>query len=337
MLRFGVTAGQVVVDELRAPLGLHVSKRGQPGIKVVRASGEFLGGVELPAVLAIVKRDLGGAGTLNLDRKVHIRARHHMGKGVVVARLDVHQPGVGRSGDVGQKGPPGRVEDAFGREKRVEAEDDHDARERVDHPDQVPLIDDRVHLNPRKVLNSLRLDGRQEELRRLIAMAAEIEVADQAILEARIGEFDRSGRIEEIDPAEQGPNDPPCRENQAAGQSDRQNDQANPDRQSEHMVEKHLEEQNAKGHGGQSDRGRENVGHPDLGPCQADLVIDVLLIIEQLALRLSAQGHDADSLFRVIPRCHDYIRPHPERETTFGRLSEHRGAEPHLSSCETGS
>ena len=79
----------------------------------------------------------------------------------VVAGLDVDQPGVGRPDDVGQEGPLGRVEDALGGERRVEAEDDDDAAEHVGHLHQPMLVDDRVDLDLGQVVDRPGLDGRQ--------------------------------------------------------------------------------------------------------------------------------------------------------------------------------
>ena len=62
------------------------------------------------------------------------------------------------------------------------------------------------------------------------------------------------------------------------------------------MVEHHLEEEHAQRGRARIRHGGQDVGHLDPRPGPAELMVDVLLVVEQLAVRLRAQGHGAASL-----------------------------------------
>ena len=61
------------------------------------------------------------------------------------------------------------------------------------------------------------------------------------------------------------------------------------------MIQKYLQKEYPQGNGNQGHRSGQYVGHPDLRLRLADLVIDVLLVLEHLAGCLSPQSHGASS------------------------------------------
>ena len=282
----GVARGDVVLEVL-----LDVPEGRLPGVVVVLAGGELGGGEELAAVGAVVEDDLLGPGPLRLDGEGDVRPGHDLRQVLVVARLDVDQSRVGRPDHVGQERPAGRVDDALGRQERIEAEGDHDRRQDVGHLDQAALIHDRVDLDPGQVADRLGLDGRHRRAGELGAVPAEVEVADQAVLERRVDLLDRPGGVEIVDPPDQGEHDRPGRIDPRARQSAVEDQAAGPGRQADRVIEQDLREEDRQGRRDQGGPGGQDVGHPNLGPGPLELVVDVLLVVEQLPVGLRAYGH----------------------------------------------
>ena len=270
------------------------------------------------------------------------------GEVVVRPRLDVHQPRVRRPGDVGEQGPADRVEDRLGGQERVDADDDDDPGERVEHLDQAALVDDRVDVDPRQVVHRLRLDGRHHALGQVAPAPAEVEVVDQAVLELGVRLLDRPGGVEAVDAADQGQDDPIGGEGGRPGEPEDQGDHPEPGRQAvrQEVVEQDLQEEAAQQGRRQQDPGGEDVGHLDLRPGQAELMVDELLVIEQLALRLRARGHinpprgESDPFLLRRRSTHGplhYSRPAPPGKRPVGRMSDFaHGRPPHLPFVRNG-
>ena len=288
--RLGVSTRQVVIHALP-----HVPHGVLPGVAVVAAGGEFLRGVKLTAVHAPVEHDLVGTGPHDLDQEWDVRAGDDLGQLGVVPRLDFLQPSVCRPDDIAQEGPHHRSGNAFLSEHRVAAEDHDHGREHIPDLDQPALVDDGVDLDRGQVLDRLLLDRRQERLRHLPALPAEVEVINQAVLERRVGLLDRPGRVEPVDPPEHRQDDPPDGERPAPRQAQEQDDPAEPDRQADQMVEQDFEEKDTQRRRDQRQGRGQDVGHLDLGPRPAELVVDELLVVEHLPVRLRAQSHRASS------------------------------------------
>ena len=289
--RLGVAAGEVVIKVL-----LDVRQGELPGVRAVLAGGEVGGGEILPAVRAVVEDHPPRPRPLGLGREDDEIARDLLRQLGVVAGLDADQPGVRRPGDVDQHGPPDRVDDALGCQKHVEAGQDHHPRQRVEHLDEPALVDDLVDLHAGQVVDGLGLDGRQDRRRDVGAVAAEVQVADQAILELRVRLLDRPRRVEPADVAQERHDQPPEGVRPAgdqAGQQDRLPDQSG---QADGVVEHDFQEEDRQGRRRQGRGPCQQVGHLDPGPRLPELMVDVLLVIEHLAVRLRDRGHVAGSL-----------------------------------------
>ena len=284
--RLRVAAGQIVVKALP-----DLPHRQGPGIVVIRSRTERRGRVKVAAVDAPVKQDLFGTRPLQFDRERNIQAGNHLGKLGIVSRLDVNEQCVGRPDDVGQKGALGGVEDALGRERGIEAEDHHDAGEGVEHPQENLLADHGVDLNLGQILDRLFLHHRHDRLGEFLAMLAQVEIVDQAILERRVGPLNGSRGVKMVNLAEQGTHDPQRKERQRRGTAAPENHPPQPDRQAEEVIEHDLKEQHPN-HRRDEDQDRcINIGHLDPGLRPIELILDVLFVIENLAGGLRSYCH----------------------------------------------
>ncbi|RUL88164.1 hypothetical protein TsocGM_08485 [Tautonia sociabilis] len=192
-----VVVRRQVVDQFL----LDVLQRNGPRVVAPLALVER-GGIEVVAAVgAVVQADLVGAEPprVHLGREEHVGPRNHASALGVVAGEDVHQPRIRRPGDVGQQGPPGRIEHVLRGEDDVQAEQHDDGRQRVERPGQLPLVDGRLHLHRGQVLHRPRLQGPQHRRGELLAPAAEVDVIQQAILEARVERLDLPRRVEVVD------------------------------------------------------------------------------------------------------------------------------------------
>ncbi|WP_406693398.1 hypothetical protein V5E97_20445 [Singulisphaera sp. Ch08] len=165
---------------------------------------------------------------------------HDLGKFRVIARLDVHEPSIGRSNHIRQKRPLGRVENTLGRQKGIEAEQNENGRERVGNLDQPALIDDGIDLDAGQVVHRLGLDRGHGRLRNLGPTPFQVEIVDQAVLEGGIRLLDRLRRIEAIDPPDQRQANSQDRKRDPSRQTGEQDNSPQPDRQTKRMVEHHL-------------------------------------------------------------------------------------------------
>ena len=291
---FGVAARQVIVEALAG-----VSEGGLPGVVEVGAGGEVGGGVILAVVGAVVELEVCGTGALDLDGEGDVGAGGDASELGIIAGLDIDQASVGGADDICQKGATGGVEDAFGGHRGVEAEEDDNAGEGVGHLEEAPLIDDGVDLDVGEVFDSLGFYGGEERLGDVLVVAAsKLQIVDQAVFKLGVGVFDGLGGVEAVDPADHGEKD-------LAGDVSHSRDEAGPEDkaadyqvEAERVVENDLKEEPAQGGRGEDEDRGDNVGRLDPGAGAADLVLDVLLVVEQLSDRLGAQSHGACSFGR---------------------------------------
>ncbi|WP_435018890.1 hypothetical protein TA3x_000879 [Tundrisphaera sp. TA3] len=193
--RLGVAAGDVVQGVL-----LDVPDRRLPLVVGVRPRCELLLGEEAAFIDARPQDDLLGADPLDLDRERDVGPGHDVDQLGVVAGLDRHEPGVGGAHHVGQEGPLGRVHDALGRDHHVQADQDDEPQQGVERPEHPALIDDPVEFDLGQVPHRLRLDRTQGPLGQLVAVLAEFEITDEAVLEGRVQILDRLGGVEPVHP-----------------------------------------------------------------------------------------------------------------------------------------
>ena len=174
---------------------------------------------------------------------------------------------------------------------------------------QPVLIDDRVDLDLRQVV-----DGPAPRASPGPPSAArsrwrlQLEVVDQAVLERRVGLLDRLGGVEPVDPPTQRQDDPEdARTTAAADQPEGQHDPPKPDRQADRAWSSTTSRNSTPRNRDQQDQARrQDVGDLDPRPGPAELVIDELLVIQQLAVQLRARSHEP-----LLPRCRPDT-PHPE-------------------------
>ena len=236
--RLGVASGQVVIH----PLADVAEDRG-PGVVIVLAGGEVDRRVVFAAVHAVMQLDLLGAGVQDLDRERYVGAGDDPGKLGMVARLNVRQPGVRGTDDVGEQGAPGRVEAALRGQRGVNAKKDDHARERISHLQDPALVDDSIHLDLRQVLDRLRLDRREERPGDTFRVLIQGQIVDQAVLEGRVRLFNRLRRVQRVDPSQHRQDDPQHRERRRARQPQVKDDPPEPEREAKKMVENHFRKQ----------------------------------------------------------------------------------------------
>ena len=142
------------------------------------------------------------------------------------------------------------------------------------------LVHDRVDLDVREIADGSRFQRRHDRLRHLAALLPQLEVIDQAVLERRVGVFDRSRRVDAVDSPHKRHRDTHGCKHARAVMPVASTSTPQKERKPEDVVEDDLEEEDGQESDQQRQAGGDDIGDLDPPSGALDLVVDELLVIE---------------------------------------------------------